>query len=68
VATDAPLAGQQMVHLQWLVSTPSGKNLGDVKQDNAVPDGSLKTGWGENASYAAQGAAEGIFKLIEKFR
>jgi hypothetical protein len=68
VATDPPLAGRQMVHLQWLVSTPSGKNLGDVKQDNAVPNGSLNAGWGENAGYAAQGAAEGIFKLIEKFR
>lgn len=68
VATDPPLAGRQMVHLQWLVSTPAGKNLGDVKQDNAVPDGSLNAGWGENAGYAAQGAAEGIFKLIEKFR
>jgi hypothetical protein len=68
VATDPPLAGRQMVHLQWFVSTPAGKNLGDVKQDNAVPDGSLNAGWGENAGYAAQGAAEGIFKLIEKFR
>ena len=68
VATDPPLAGRQMVHLQWLVSTPAGKNLGDVKQDNAVADGSLNAGWGENAGYAAQGAAEGIFKLIEKFR
>ncbi len=68
VATDPPLAGRQMVHLKWLVSTPAGKNLGDVKQDNAVPDGSLNAGWGENAGFAAQGAAEGIFKLIEKFR
>ncbi len=67
-AVDPALAGKQMVHLQWTVSTPAGKNLGNVKQDNAVPDGSLDAGWGENASYAAQGAAEGIFKLIEKFR
>ncbi len=68
VAVDPALAGKQMVHLQWLVSTPAGKNLGDIKQDNAVPDGSLNVGWGENARFAAQGAAEGIFKLIEKFR
>jgi hypothetical protein len=68
VTVDPALAGKQMVHLQWVVSTPAGKNLGDVKQDNAVPDGSLNAGWGENAGYAAQGAAEGIFKLIEKFR
>ena len=68
VSVDPALAGKQMVHLQWVVSTPAGKNLGDVKQDNAVPDGSLNAGWGENAGFAAQGAAEGIFKLIEKFR
>jgi hypothetical protein len=68
VSVDPALAGKQMVHLQWVVSTPAGKGLGDVKQDNAVPDGSLNAGWGENAGYAAQGAAEGIFKLIEKFR
>lgn len=68
VAVDAVLAGRQMVHLVWQVSTPAGKNIGNVKQDNAVPDGSLNVGWGENAGFAAQGAAEGIFKLIEKFR
>lgn len=68
VAIDPALAGRQMVHLVWQVSTPAGKNLGNVKQDNAVADGSLNVGWGENAGFAAQGAAEGIFKLIEKFR
>jgi hypothetical protein len=68
VAMDPALAGKQMVHLRWLVSTPVGKNLGDVKQDNAVPEGALAAGWGENAGFAAQGAAEGIFKLIEKYR
>lgn len=68
VAIDPALAGRQMVHLVWQVSTPAGKSLGNVKQDNAVADGSLNVGWGENAGFAAQGAAEGIFKLIEKFR
>ena len=68
VAIDPALAGRQMVHLIWQVSTPQGKNLGNVKQDNTVADGSLNVGWGENAGFAAQGAAEGIFKLIEKFR
>lgn len=68
VAVDSAYAGKQMVHLVWQVSTPAGKNLGNVKQDNAVPDGSLNVGWGENAGFAAQGASEGIFKLIEKYR
>lgn len=58
----------QTATLQWVVMTPDGKVLGDVKQSNDVPAGSLDKGWGENAQFAAEGAAEGIFKLIERFR
>jgi hypothetical protein len=58
----------QTATLQWVVLTPDGKVLGDVKQSNDVPAGSLDKGWGENAQFAAEGAAEGIFKLIERFR
>jgi hypothetical protein len=42
--------------------------LGDIKQNNPVPAGSLDKGWGDNAGFATQAAAEGIFKLIEKYR
>ncbi len=65
---DEPVDGQQLVHIIWVVSTPKGKILGDIKQNNPVAAGSLDSGWGKNAGYAAQAAAEGIFKLIEKFR
>ena len=68
VVVDPAQNGQQMVHLVWLVSTPAGKSLGDVKQNNAVPEGTLKAGWGASAGYATQAAADGIFKLIEKYR
>lgn len=68
VVVDPAKDGQQLVHLVWVVSTPKGKVLGDIKQNNPVPAGSLDAGWGENAGYASQAAAEGIFKLIEKFR
>ena len=68
LTVDPAQNGQQLVHLVWLVLTPAGKSLGDVKQNNAVPEGSLKAGWGPNAGYATQAAADGIFKLIEKFR
>ena len=68
VVVDAAKNDQQLVHLVWVVSTPKGKVLGDIKQNNPVPAGSLDAGWGENAGYASQAAAEGIFKLIEKFR
>ncbi len=68
IKIDAAENGQQMVHLVWRVLTPKGKDLGDIKQNNAVPAGSLDAGWGENANYAAQAAATGIFKLIDGFR
>ena len=68
VALDAAKDGQQLVHLVWVVSTPKGKVLGEIKQNNPVPAGSLDSGWGENAGFATEAAAGGIFKLIEKFR
>jgi hypothetical protein len=68
VTVDPAQGGQQPVHLSWSVVTPKGKNLGDVKQNNSVPAGSLDAGWGESAGYASQAAATGIFKLIERYR
>lgn len=68
VAVDVARNSQQLVHLVWVVSSPKGINLGEVKQNNPVPAGTLDQGWGENAGFAAQAAAGGIFKLIEKFR
>lgn len=65
---DPAVNGQQVVHLVWRVTTPKGKTLGDVNQNNAVPAGSLNAGWGENAGFATQAAATGIFKLIDGFR
>ncbi len=65
----APPAGEtQKVSLRWDVQTPDGNSLGDVKQANDVPKGSLDAGWGENASFAAEAAATGIFELINKYR
>jgi hypothetical protein len=68
VTLEAPQDGRQFVHLVWQVTTPKAADLGNVKQNNAVPAGSLDKGWGDNAGFAAQAAATGIFKLIEKFR
>lgn len=56
----------QSVELQWTVKLPDGTVLGTVKQQNRVALGSLDKGWGESAGYAAQGAAEGIFNLVNK--
>ncbi len=63
-----PKGGLQTVTLSWDVTTPQGKSLGGLSQSNDVPQGSLDNGWAENATYAAQAASDGIFKLIEGYR
>jgi hypothetical protein len=68
VKTSASVGTTQNVRLQWTVATPDGKNLGEVSQSNDVPAGSLQAGWGENARFATEAAAEGIFKLIQNYR
>jgi hypothetical protein len=62
------MGGQDSVHLVWDVLTPDGKALGNLKQDNSVPTGSLNASWGASAKDAADAAAEGIFGLIQKYR
>ena len=63
--------------VMWLVDTVPAivdstaktlVELGDIKQANNVPAGSLDAGWGENAGFVAEAAATGIFDLINKFR
>jgi hypothetical protein len=61
-------SGQQAVTVSWAVKAPNGKKLGDVNQSNTIPQGSLDKGWGDTAALVAQAAADGIFKLIDKFR
>jgi hypothetical protein len=68
VAISPAQGDNQAVKIIWDVTSPDGKRLGDLKQDNAVPAGSLDQSWGENATFAADAAAEGIFELIKKFR
>jgi hypothetical protein len=65
----APANGTtQNVKLEWVITTPDGKRLGDIAQANDVAAGSLEKGWGENARFATEAAAEGIFKLIQGYR
>jgi hypothetical protein len=58
----------QTVKIKWVVQAPDGKVLGNIDQANDVPAGSLDGGWGENAKFASEAAAEGIFKLIQGYR
>lgn len=59
---------KQKVALNWAVETPQGKSLGDVKQANSVPAGSLDQGWGGAAQAVADAAAGGIFDIIKRYR
>jgi hypothetical protein len=68
VKTSPANGATQNVSLEWVISTPDGKRLGDIAQANDVQAGSLDKGWGENARFATEAAAEGIFKLIQGYR
>ncbi|MGI9371266.1 MAG: hypothetical protein ACR2OJ_02125 [Hyphomicrobiales bacterium] len=60
--------GQQKVVLAWQVIDPSGQVLGTIRQANQVPQGAIDKGFGQNANFAAQGAASGIFDLIDRVK
>jgi hypothetical protein len=68
VSIAAPQAGRQAVVLAWNVRAPSGRDLGTVRQSNAVSAGSLANGWAETAAPVAEAAALGLFDLVGKLR
>ena len=68
VKLDAPAGPTQTVHITWTVTSPKGRVLGTVAQNNPLPAHSLDGDWGTNADAAAQAAGEGIFKLIQQYR
>jgi hypothetical protein len=45
---------------------PDGSEIGDVRQQNAVPAGSLDRAWGDTALLVAEAAYDGIIALYEK--
>ncbi len=58
----------ERITIIWFVKTPDGRPMGDVKQENIVPKGSVNAGFGEAAPLIAEGAANGIFELVGKFQ
>ena len=58
----------QRVRIKWTVRAPNGRLLGVINQSNVVPSGALDKGFGADALPAAQGAAEGIFKIVRQLR
>mgnify|MGYP001211129713 CR=1 FL=1 len=61
-----PIKGQSKVAITWLVYSETGKELGKVTQANKVSAGSLDTHWGLTAFTIAQGALEGIRKVVSR--
>lgn len=56
--------GVDKVDLVWTVLDHRSKWMGEIKQTNTVPQGTLEGNWGEIAVYAAHGAKEGILGLL----
>lgn len=61
-----PADGRQTVAIRWVLLMPDGREIGDVRQQNAVPAGSLDHVWGETALLVAEAAYDGIVALYEK--
>lgn len=62
-------AGQamQQVTIVWtLEEAGRGGTLGEVSQANRVPAGSLDGAWGPAAEGVAEGAADGLFDLLDR--
>jgi hypothetical protein len=68
VAMAGATEGKEQVTVAWKVTGPDGKMIGSIDQANTVDAGSLDKGFGENAVYAAEAAATGIFNLVKKLR
>jgi hypothetical protein len=61
-----PADGRQKVAIRWVLLLPDGSEIGAVRQENAVPAGSLDRTWGTTALLVAEAAYDGIVALYEK--
>ncbi len=59
-----PNDGKQQIRISWSLLRADGGQIGQVKQENAVPAGSLDGAWGLTAYDVANAAAPGIAALI----
>jgi len=68
VAVAPPADGKQQVTISWSLLRADGGQIGQVKQENAVPAGSLDGAWGLTAYDVANAAAPGIAALIAELQ
>jgi len=66
VTVDPPAEGNQRVVIRWRVTAPDGATLGEARQENTVPAGSLDGRWGAVAGFAAAAAVDGIAEILDR--
>lgn len=66
VAVDPPLQGRQRIKITWSLVTATGQPVGQISQDNALPQGSFDGAWGRLAAEIAAAAAPGIADAVGK--
>lgn len=56
--------GQTAVLIVWTVHSPDGRNLGEARQENALPTDLIAKAWPEQAALAGGAAARSIAQII----
>ena len=64
VHVSAPQRGQQVVAINWTLTSPDGRKIGNAVQRNAVPAGTFDGRWGETAVIIASAAVGGIKDVL----
>jgi hypothetical protein len=54
----------EQVTIAWELLDGSGRTLGRMSQDNAIPIGSLDGEWGDVAALIAEGAVMGVGEIL----
>ncbi len=60
--------GKEKIKVSWALFDPSGAQVGQVSQENAVAAGSLNGHWGDTAYAVANAAAGGIVALLQHLK
>ena len=56
--------GRTAISLIWTVYAPDGANLGEARQENALPTDSVRKTWAEQAALAGGAAARSVAEII----
>jgi hypothetical protein len=68
VALTPAAKNQQDVTITWSLRNSDGKQIGEVKQQNRIPAGSLDGAWGDIAYAVASSATPGIAALLDRMK